>query len=426
MSLFADRVKDTTTTTGTGAITLANSAPAGYQTFASAFGASAITVGYCIQDQNGPNWEVGTGTFNGTTGLTRTVLASSNAGSLVNFGAGTKDVFCTLPASYILAVDSTGTAEANTLDLTLRPRAPTASENGGTIAITARTATGSAKAGGAININSGAGLTSGSGGAVSIVSGASPSGSAGSFSLTAGGTASGSGGGFTISAGSATSSGSPGGMTVRAGSSAAGVTGGTVSILGGSSPSGVGGLASVTGGAGGSASTGGAAILQGGGSGTTGTGGTAKVLGGAGKAGGAVLIAGQDGGSSSGGSVTIQAGSNSNTGTPATVTIAGGDAFNPSVVNGGDVSIRPGNGTNDAGTANGLLHLQDGNSSDLITINDAALGLFGVTPIARPTTAGAAATFAVNVGTAVNDASTFDGYTLKQVVKALRNLGLLT
>lgn len=53
-------------------------------------------------------------------------------------------------------------------------------------------------------------------------------------------------------------------------------------------------------------------------------------------------------------------------------------------------------------------------------------GFYNVTPISRPTTSVAAATFTANSGTAVNDASTFDGYTIKQVVKALRNLGLLT
>jgi len=53
------------------------------------------------------------------------------------------------------------------------------------------------------------------------------------------------------------------------------------------------------------------------------------------------------------------------------------------------------------------------------------LGAWGATPIVQPTTAVAAATFVANAGTAVNDASTFDGYTIKQVVKALRNIGWL-
>lgn len=53
------------------------------------------------------------------------------------------------------------------------------------------------------------------------------------------------------------------------------------------------------------------------------------------------------------------------------------------------------------------------------------LGFWNATPIVQPTTAIAAATFTANAGTAVNDASTFDGYTLNQIVKALRNMGLL-
>jgi hypothetical protein len=55
-----------------------------------------------------------------------------------------------------------------------------------------------------------------------------------------------------------------------------------------------------------------------------------------------------------------------------------------------------------------------------------SIGLFGATPIARPTTAIASATHGSSVGTAVTIADTFDGYTLLQVVKALRNLGVLT
>jgi hypothetical protein len=54
------------------------------------------------------------------------------------------------------------------------------------------------------------------------------------------------------------------------------------------------------------------------------------------------------------------------------------------------------------------------------------IGFFGTTAIAQPTTGSAAATFVANSGVAVTDASTFDGYTLGQVVKALRNYGLLT
>ncbi|MFA6065249.1 MAG: hypothetical protein WC746_05395 [archaeon] len=67
-------------------------------------------------------------------------------------------------------------------------------------------------------------------------------------------------------------------------------------------------------------------------------------------------------------------------------------------------------------------------SINLIATDPSAdkIGFFNATPVVKPTTSGAAATFVAGSGTAVNDASTFDGYTIKQVVKALRNLGLLT
>ena len=98
---FADRVKGTTTTTGTGAITLAGSAPTGFQTFAAAFGASAVRVPYAIVAQSGGEWEVGIGTLSGSTTLTRTVVqSSSNGNAAVNFSAGTKDVFVTIPAAW--------------------------------------------------------------------------------------------------------------------------------------------------------------------------------------------------------------------------------------------------------------------------------------------------------------------------------------
>jgi len=103
MSLvIADRVQETTTTTGTGTITLAG-AVTGYQAF-SAIG-NGNTTYYTITD--GTNWEVGIGTYtlSGTTLARTTVLASSNAGALVNFPAGTKTVFCTLPAAKAITTD---------------------------------------------------------------------------------------------------------------------------------------------------------------------------------------------------------------------------------------------------------------------------------------------------------------------------------
>lgn len=99
---YADRVKDTTTTTGTGTVTLSGSAAPGFRTFASAFSAGAAEIPYCIVGPDGAAWEIGLGTLaTGTTLVRNTVLESSNAGALVNFGAGSKDVFVTLASSQI-------------------------------------------------------------------------------------------------------------------------------------------------------------------------------------------------------------------------------------------------------------------------------------------------------------------------------------
>jgi hypothetical protein len=95
--VVADRVKETTTTAGTGTITLAG-AVTGFQSFA-AIG-NGNTTYYTIAGQGTSEWEVGIGTYtsSGTTLSRTTVLASSNAGALVNFSAGTKDVFVAYPA----------------------------------------------------------------------------------------------------------------------------------------------------------------------------------------------------------------------------------------------------------------------------------------------------------------------------------------
>lgn len=99
-----DRVKETTTTTGTGTVTLLGAAT-GYQAF-SVIGNGNQTY-YTIAGQTGSEWEVGIGTYTlvGTTLSRDTVLASSNSGSLVTFSAGTKDVFCDYPAGKAVYQD---------------------------------------------------------------------------------------------------------------------------------------------------------------------------------------------------------------------------------------------------------------------------------------------------------------------------------
>ena len=96
-----DRVQETTTTSGTGTVSLLG-AVTGYRSF-------ALTVGngnqcyYVICDQSGSNWECGIGTYtsSGSTLSRTTVLASSNSGSLVSFGTNTKNVFVDVPASIL-------------------------------------------------------------------------------------------------------------------------------------------------------------------------------------------------------------------------------------------------------------------------------------------------------------------------------------
>jgi hypothetical protein len=101
MSYYADRVSDSTTTTGTGTLTLANTSSTGFVTFAVGLGSQPVYVDYCITDASG-NFEVGKGLFNGITSLTREVVyQSSNSNNLVSFGAGTKTVFVTAPARQI-------------------------------------------------------------------------------------------------------------------------------------------------------------------------------------------------------------------------------------------------------------------------------------------------------------------------------------
>ena len=102
-----DRVKVTSTTTGTGAIAL-GSAVTGFETFAAGIGNNNETY-YCIFNQGTTEFEVGLGTLSSTTNLQRTtIISSSNSDAVVDFQSGTKDVFCTLPASKSVYLDATG------------------------------------------------------------------------------------------------------------------------------------------------------------------------------------------------------------------------------------------------------------------------------------------------------------------------------
>src|SRR5210317_1435098 len=107
-----DRVKEESTTTGTGAFTLSG-AVSGFETFSSAIGNTNTTY-YAIQNQDVPTeFEVGLGTVGAGTLARTTIISSSNSDAAVNFSAGTEDVFCTLPASKAVILDSSGNIVAN-------------------------------------------------------------------------------------------------------------------------------------------------------------------------------------------------------------------------------------------------------------------------------------------------------------------------
>lgn len=117
--VIADRVRETSTSIGTGSFTLAG-AVTGFQAFSSVLATSDTTY-YTIALQGGSEWEVGIGTFTSPSTLARTtILSSSNAGSIVTFSAGTKDVFITLPASRTNVEDQPNLIEVNSSSAALR------------------------------------------------------------------------------------------------------------------------------------------------------------------------------------------------------------------------------------------------------------------------------------------------------------------
>ena len=125
MPQMQNRVQETTTTGGTGTLTLAG-AVTGYITFASGF-STGTSLFYTIDNGVG-EWEIGIGTLVTTGTLSRvTVIASSNGGALVNFGSGTKRVFCSAPtrslvpdqdskSGYVLTTDGTDPAWTQTIN----------------------------------------------------------------------------------------------------------------------------------------------------------------------------------------------------------------------------------------------------------------------------------------------------------------------
>jgi hypothetical protein len=108
--IVKDRVQETTSTTGTGTLTLSG-AVSGFQTFSSAIGNTNTTY-YSIVGDN--QWEVGIGTVAAGT-LSRDTILSSSTGSAVSFNAGVKNVFCTYPADKAVTIDDVQTLTNKTL-----------------------------------------------------------------------------------------------------------------------------------------------------------------------------------------------------------------------------------------------------------------------------------------------------------------------
>ena len=116
-----DRVKETSTTTGTGTLNLAG-AETGYESFVAGIGTGNTTY-YAIELNSAGEYEVGIGTVTDATPDTlsrTTIISSSNSDAAVNFSAGTKNVFCTLPAKRTMSPVMTATGfvvtHASTLD----------------------------------------------------------------------------------------------------------------------------------------------------------------------------------------------------------------------------------------------------------------------------------------------------------------------
>jgi hypothetical protein len=115
-----DRVKETSTTTGTGTFDLAG-AETGFESFVSGVGNGNQTY-YAISNDGTNEFEVGIGTVTDATPdtLSRdTIISSSNSDALVNFSAGTKTVFCTLPASRTPSAGMTAQTFVNTHNTTI-------------------------------------------------------------------------------------------------------------------------------------------------------------------------------------------------------------------------------------------------------------------------------------------------------------------
>lgn len=141
--VLKDRVKETTTTTGTGALTLLG-ASTGYQSFA-AIG-NGNTCYYAISSTGGSEWEVGIGTYtaSGTLLSRDTILESSTGGGAISLSAGTKDVYVVYPAEKGVWLDASGNVVQNqftSMNVTGTATINVATLTSGTISTAANAAT---------------------------------------------------------------------------------------------------------------------------------------------------------------------------------------------------------------------------------------------------------------------------------------------
>lgn len=139
--VFADLVKETSTTTGTGALTLGGAA-SGFRAFSDVC-SNGDTAWVAIRHQTADEWEIALGTWATGGTLTRTTtIQSSNGGSAVDFSAGTKDVFITAPADKVIVLDDAGAATIGVATATsINKVAFTAPATGATIVATDGTTT---------------------------------------------------------------------------------------------------------------------------------------------------------------------------------------------------------------------------------------------------------------------------------------------
>lgn len=145
--VLKDRVKETSTTAGTGTLTLGG-APSGYQSF-SVIG-NGNTTYYAIVDSSANTWEVGIGTYtaSGTTLSRDTVLESSSGGSKVSFSSNTKEVFVTYPAELAVSTDLAQPVSNKTITASSLNSSPIGASSASTGAFTTLMATGQTSLGG--------------------------------------------------------------------------------------------------------------------------------------------------------------------------------------------------------------------------------------------------------------------------------------